>query len=636
MAGAWLVAHTGKIWKRLPCAAETAVPPVVKTSAGLIYNQLTSRRAGFVMATHALKSSQSESAGSVSFAPRLIVESEPRYRVFFANFGYTFFPPRVIHHEHGEDWPEFWPDVFVSRGMPWWGLLESVAFHLLFIAALWGAARMWALRPQALLQPVFSKNDVLYFPASEYLPPLQTGSIAVAKEQKGEPEYSRQTIISVPPETDNQTQTVVTPPDVKLKTELPLPNIVAWKKVDPSAPIDPAVRLNLPAQPLDVIAPAPTIEKAGDRRRLQLGQDAVIAPPPEMAEIQSRRAGALPRASVIEPPPAVQGQIRYYGDINIGHAEIVPPAPELPIHEQRAVPYASASVSSGAAGIVPPPPAVGRGRVDGMRSITGANPSANVVPPPPSVQGGARSQNRIVALGLHPVDGAAPIASGNRRGTFAMSPNGKVGARGTAGVEAGARDGSSGLARGSRSDLPSGLLVEPGPSPSAGASAGEGAALAAEKPPVRVTTSLHRAMESTSAPTAEEREVFGDRKFYSMTLNMPNLNSAGGSWVIRFAELKNAAASGDLTAPEALRKVDPAYPLELIRTQIEGKVTLYAVIHSDGSVGDVRVLNSVDERLDEYARAALSRWRFRPATKAGAAVALEAVVSIPFRARPAF
>jgi TonB family protein len=143
-------------------------------------------------------------------------------------------------------------------------------------------------------------------------------------------------------------------------------------------------------------------------------------------------------------------------------------------------------------------------------------------------------------------------------------------------------------------------------------------------------------MASTSEPTAEERAVFGERKFYSMMLNMPNLNSAGGSWVIRFAELKENAEAGDLTAPEAVRKVDPAYPLELMRTQIEGKVILYAVIHSDGSVGDVRVLSSIDERLDEYARAALSHWRFRPAMKAGTAVALEAVVSIPFRSRPAF
>ena len=112
---------------------------------------------------------------------------------------------------------------------------------------------------------------------------------------------------------------------------------------------------------------------------------------------------------------------------------------------------------------------------------------------------------------------------------------------------------------------------------------------------------------------------------------MPNLNSAGGSWVIRFAELQNDKEKGDLIAPEAVQKVDPSYPLELIRHNVQGTVTLYAVIHSDGSVGDVRVLQGVDDRLDEYARAALSRWRFSPAMKNGNAVDLEAVVRIPFR-----
>ena len=143
-------------------------------------------------------------------------------------------------------------------------------------------------------------------------------------------------------------------------------------------------------------------------------------------------------------------------------------------------------------------------------------------------------------------------------------------------------------------------------------------------------------MEATSAPTELERQVFGERKFYSMLLNMPNLNSSGGSWVIRFAELKAGNDKSELTAPEAVHKVDPAYPLELMKAQVEGTVALYAVIRSDGSVGNVRVLRSPDERLDEFARAALARWRFRPATRNGAAVDLEAVVLIPFRAQRNF
>ena len=149
-------------------------------------------------------------------------------------------------------------------------------------------------------------------------------------------------------------------------------------------------------------------------------------------------------------------------------------------------------------------------------------------------------------------------------------------------------------------------------------------------------------------PRPVDHWIFGDRKFYAMTLNMPNLNSAGGSWVIRFAELNgnksskeeseskgdakgNEGKGDDLTAPVAIQKVDPAYPLELMRRNVHGTVTLYAVIRNDGSVTDVRVLNGVDDQLDEFARAALTHWRFRPATKNGSPVDLEAVVMIPFR-----
>jgi TonB family protein len=133
--------------------------------------------------------------------------------------------------------------------------------------------------------------------------------------------------------------------------------------------------------------------------------------------------------------------------------------------------------------------------------------------------------------------------------------------------------------------------------------------------------------------TEAEKEVFGDRKFYAMTLNVPNLNSSGGSWVIHFAELHVSADKpdqGELVAPAAVAEADPAYPLELMKQNVQGKVTLYAVIRSDGSVSDVRVLRSVDDRLDQYACEALARWRFHPATKNGNAVDLEAVVTIPF------
>ena len=129
---------------------------------------------------------------------------------------------------------------------------------------------------------------------------------------------------------------------------------------------------------------------------------------------------------------------------------------------------------------------------------------------------------------------------------------------------------------------------------------------------------------------------------------MPNLNSAGGSWIVRFAALKPDAGSGspsaraasgdsssssseNLSAPSATRKFDPAYPQELMRQNVGGTVILYGIIHTDGTVGSVRVLRSVDDRIDQFANEAIAKWQFQPATKDGAPVDVEATFSIPFR-----
>lgn len=135
--------------------------------------------------------------------------------------------------------------------------------------------------------------------------------------------------------------------------------------------------------------------------------------------------------------------------------------------------------------------------------------------------------------------------------------------------------------------------------------------------------------------------MFGDRRFYSVTLNMPNLNSAGGSWVIRFAELNRDPSSHDLTnhdappddlsQPMATRKVDPKYPLQLMRENVAGTVILYAIIHADGTVGNVRVLRGVDDRIDQFASQAIAQWQFQPAMKNGTPVDVEATFQIPFR-----
>jgi TonB family protein len=188
------------------------------------------------------------------------------------------------------------------------------------------------------------------------------------------------------------------------------------------------------------------------------------------------------------------------------------------------------------------------------------------------------------------------------------------------------------------SSLPSGLHVGAADSAVLGAAGSGGKNESSPREVASATTPRITGTEKPAAAVPDEkvtevdRQVFGAKRFYSMVANMPNLNSATGSWVIRFAELKDSSKAGLLTTPDAFQKSDPGYPIDLMRANVQGTVTLYAVIHSDGSVGDIRVLSSPDERLEPFAKSALARWKFHPATKDGKPVALEAVVMIPFRA----
>jgi TonB family protein len=266
-------------------------------------------------------------------------------------------------------------------------------------------------------------------------------------------------------------------------------------------------------------------------------------------------------------------------------------------------------------------------------------------------------------LGIHPVAPTGPVAvpGGNRRGTFAATPQGKSGAAGTPDlVGSGKGDSNSKTRNNGHGSLPAGLHVgaaDSGVTSSVernggasshgnahGNSSGDGADGAREVSSLSSLSASPGARPGARAASAVpddkvtdvDRQVFGGKRFYEMALNMPNLNSSTGSWVIRFAELDAGRKEGELLAPVATEKSDPGYPLELIRANVHGMVTLYAVIHTDGKVGDIRVLNSPDERLDSFAAKALARWKFVPALRAGKPVALEAVVVIPFRVRRSF
>jgi TonB family protein len=591
---------------------------------------------------------------------QFVIELEPAYRVFFRNlFDLLLRRNPSVYFSSAPG--AFWPDVFVVSRLPWLGFVESTLWHVVLLAALWSLSHVWLMRPQLISRPSFNPSQVLYYAPSEYLPPIDTGSAPPAKPQGGAPEFAKQPIISVPPNPDNRTQTIITPPDLKLPNEVAVPNIVAWNAATPAIPLSATSPSRRPSIPEVLpVAPPPDVE-AANSRRLSAPESAVIAPAPDVGEVQGRRTISSPQVAVVAPPPAVEGDLRRIGSINMGQG-VVGPAPQLPVPEQRVSPAIAIDVGSGA--VVPPPPSLAGAKTSHPARMGGLGVSGQVVPPPPSLQGAgaAAGGGRIIALGIHPSAAVPPPnLAGNRRGKFAATPEGKAGAPGTPEILADARGtngrtgGSSrgnggGVGQGSSpasTGIPSGIYVGAGPRDSGASSVagdpkgtdpatGSSASLVADTRLLRVTVKPHIAAPALQPPNDLERSVFRDRKSYSMILNMPNLNSAGGSWIIRFAEKTQNDPNSDLTAPEATRKVDPGYPAELMRRNVHGTVILYAVIHRDGTVGDVRVLSSVDERLDRFATAALSHWQFRPAMRDGNAVDLEAVVTIPFRPKSNF
>jgi TonB family protein len=126
------------------------------------------------------------------------------------------------------------------------------------------------------------------------------------------------------------------------------------------------------------------------------------------------------------------------------------------------------------------------------------------------------------------------------------------------------------------------------------------------------------------------------RMIYMMAIQMQNITSYSGSWMVWFAEHQPlpGAPPLDMRPPDPLRKVDPKYIADAVLERVEGIVRLSAVIRKDGSVESVELLKHLDDRLDKSAEEALAKWRFDPARRDGTPVDVDAVFEIPFRLAP--
>lgn len=90
-----------------------------------------------------------------------------------------------------------------------------------------------------------------------------------------------------------------------------------------------------------------------------------------------------------------------------------------------------------------------------------------------------------------------------------------------------------------------------------------------------------------------------------------------------------------VTTPVVITQVKPQYTAEAMRAKVQGLVMVECVVLPDGSVGDARIIRSLDPRfgLDQEAIAAAKKWRFRPGLLNGKPVPVVVSIELSFTLR---
>jgi protein TonB len=88
-----------------------------------------------------------------------------------------------------------------------------------------------------------------------------------------------------------------------------------------------------------------------------------------------------------------------------------------------------------------------------------------------------------------------------------------------------------------------------------------------------------------------------------------------------------------VTNPEIIIQPEPKYTSDAMRAKIQGDVELEAVVRANGTVGDIRVVKSLDPQygLDQEAIKAARQWVFKPGRKLGAPVDVRVILVLTFR-----
>jgi TonB family protein len=491
-------------------------------------------------------------------------------------FSRSAISPGLLHEN-------FFRDSWIERRVPRRAILAAALWHIAFIVLPFPFLLLMPKR-----NPALANSQLTWTGPIEDLPLLD---IPAAKPVAKTPDTNTNTPPARGADAFHPRQRIFTDPVH--------PNHPRQTLINPTAPqIAPQLTANLP-------------------NMVELAQ--MQGPARPKIEISSKMLHPKQRQAVVQSAvaPTLSNTELHPADLSIAANPDQPARPKLEINAGSA-PRVEQGNRTADAG---PAPEVATSTPSGAPSTFIAL-SSTPGPPAPVVerpQGNLAAKVSISPDGPRPGNAGAANAHGGGTGGSSASGTSPVGVSISGGNPSSATSGLSAVKP--KLTLPSSRSIYARP-----------AADPSDDPPARTDPPNFAALP----PGAKPEQIFGGKQVYSLNINMPNVNSATGSWIVNFSELGTNAghhpvANEDLVAPVALRKVDPKYPQNLMAENVEGEVILYAVIRSDGSVDSIEVVRGVDEQLDANAMHAFSEWKFRPAEKNGKPIALEAIVHIPFR-----
>jgi TonB family protein len=498
------------------------------------------------------------------------------------------------------------------------GIVGSFVSHVILLAICIPLSRMAMPKPNVQLPEI----EITWYGPITDVAPVATPKPKEAKpEPRPKPQPKRRilaraynpktTVIFNPPRPTNTRQVLIhldAPPTAP--QFLPsMPNIISWADAGPVRPeiaMNPAALRARRARETETALRSPELVNATPPAGpIDIAPGSVPNPPMPIAPsaVMAERA-ASPRASAI---PAVANAAPAAKSLAFAslNAAPQPPLPSAPnaVRAERA--------KSAATGAAAPNLTINAGRLVSLSLSPGS------APPPP-------------------VNASAPISIGPhvaRKVSSAAAPD----------LSADAGSGAPGMPSANAASGPAGLLIlhdSSAPAPPAPPRPRTTASLPKIAPvsPLSPRAAAPRIRASASAsrsrilPNDIAHQVLGPWRIHTLLMNMPDLTSSSGSWLLNFAEPlgKVMRENNQIIAPLPVHSVDPEYPPALIEQGVEGKVILVAVIGVDGTVNQIRVVQSLNPVLDHNAAVALSQWKFDPALLHNRPVPLKVLVTVPF------